>query len=45
MMAVIVLPATIYGVIRHRKIAPPKGEPQRGISDGMCAFFYFFPDN
>jgi TRAP transporter 4TM/12TM fusion protein len=28
MVAVIVLPATVYGVIRHRKLAPPKGEPQ-----------------
>ncbi|OIP92609.1 MAG: TRAP transporter [Syntrophaceae bacterium CG2_30_58_14] len=27
-MAVIVLPATVYGVVRHRRIAPPKGEPQ-----------------
>ena len=26
--AVIVLPATIYGVVRHRKIAPPKEAPQ-----------------
>jgi len=26
-MAVIVLPATVYGVIRHQKIAPPKAEP------------------
>jgi hypothetical protein len=23
--AVLVLPATIYGVVRHRQIAPPKG--------------------
>jgi len=28
MVAVIVVPATLYGVIRHRKIAPPKSEPQ-----------------
>jgi len=28
MMAVIVLPATFYGVIRHRRIAPPKEEIQ-----------------
>jgi TRAP transporter 4TM/12TM fusion protein len=27
-MAVIVLPATVYGVKRHQIIAPPKGEPQ-----------------
>jgi len=27
-MAVIVLPATVYGVRRHQIIAPPKGEPQ-----------------
>ncbi len=27
-MAVIVLPATVFGVIRHQKIAPPKSEPQ-----------------
>ncbi len=27
-MVVIVLPAVIYGVIRHRRIAPPKGEPE-----------------
>ena len=27
-MAVIVLPATIYGVKRHQIVAPPKGEPQ-----------------
>jgi len=26
-MAVIVLPATVYGVVRHQKIAPPKSEP------------------
>jgi TRAP-type uncharacterized transport system fused permease subunit len=26
-MAVIVLPAVIYGVVRHTRIAPPKGEP------------------
>ncbi|MHB9098314.1 MAG: TRAP transporter permease [Syntrophales bacterium] len=26
MMAVIVLPAVIYGVVRHRRIAPPKSE-------------------
>ena len=26
MVAVIVVPATFYGVIRHRKIAPPKSE-------------------
>ena len=24
LVAVIVVPATLYGVIRHRKIAPPK---------------------
>jgi hypothetical protein len=28
MVAVIVLPATVYGVIRHRKLAPPKEEFQ-----------------
>ena len=28
MVAVIVLPATVYGVKRHRMIAPPKSEPQ-----------------
>lgn len=28
MVAVIVVPATFYGVIRHRKIAPPKDELQ-----------------
>jgi hypothetical protein len=28
MMAVIVLPAVIYGVVRHRRIAPPKSEPE-----------------
>jgi TRAP transporter 4TM/12TM fusion protein len=28
MVAVIVLPATFYGVIRHRRIAPPKDESQ-----------------
>ena len=28
MMVVIVLPAVIYGVVRHRRIAPPKGEPE-----------------
>jgi TRAP transporter 4TM/12TM fusion protein len=28
MVAVIVVPVTFYGVIRHRKIAPPKSEPQ-----------------
>jgi TRAP transporter 4TM/12TM fusion protein len=28
MVAVIVVLATFYGVIRHRKIAPPKSEPQ-----------------
>ena len=28
MMVVIVLPAVIYGVVRHRRIAPPKSEPQ-----------------
>jgi TRAP-type uncharacterized transport system fused permease subunit len=28
MMAVIVLPAIVYGVVRHRRIAPPKDEPQ-----------------
>jgi len=28
MVAVITLPATFYGVIRHRKIAPPKSEEQ-----------------
>jgi len=28
MVAVIVLPWTFYGVIRHRKIAPPKNELQ-----------------
>ena len=27
-MAAIVLPATVYGVVRHRRIAPPKSEPQ-----------------
>jgi TRAP transporter 4TM/12TM fusion protein len=27
-MAAIVLPATVYGVKRHRMIAPPKSEPQ-----------------
>jgi TRAP transporter 4TM/12TM fusion protein len=27
-MAVIVLPATVFGVRRHQIIAPPKGEPQ-----------------
>ncbi len=27
MMAVIVLPAVIYGVVRHTRIAPPKAEP------------------
>jgi TRAP transporter 4TM/12TM fusion protein len=27
-MAVVVLPATVYGVIRHQIIAPPKGEPE-----------------
>jgi len=27
-MAVIVLPATVYGVKRHQMIAPPKSEPQ-----------------
>jgi TRAP transporter 4TM/12TM fusion protein len=27
-MAVIVLPATVYGVIRHQIVAPPKGEPE-----------------
>ena len=27
-MAVIVLPATVYGVMRHQIIAPPKSEPQ-----------------
>lgn len=26
--AVIVLPVVVYGVVRHRRIAPPKGEPQ-----------------
>lgn len=26
MLVVIVLPMTIYGVVRHRRIAPPKGE-------------------
>jgi TRAP-type uncharacterized transport system fused permease subunit len=25
-MAVVVLPATIYGVVRHRRIAPPKSD-------------------
>jgi hypothetical protein len=28
MVAVIVVPATLFGVIRHRKIAPPKSETQ-----------------
>jgi hypothetical protein len=28
MVAVIVVPVTFYGVIRHRKIAPPKDELQ-----------------
>jgi hypothetical protein len=28
MVAVIVLPATVYGVKRHRLIAPPKSETQ-----------------
>jgi uncharacterized membrane protein YcaP (DUF421 family) len=28
MVAVIVVPATLYGVIRHRRIAPPKDELQ-----------------
>jgi TRAP transporter 4TM/12TM fusion protein len=28
MVAVVVVLATFYGVIRHRKIAPPKSEPQ-----------------
>jgi hypothetical protein len=27
-LAVIVLPAVIYGVKRHRILAPPKGEPE-----------------
>ena len=27
-MVAIVLPAIIYGVIRHKRIAPPKGEPE-----------------
>jgi hypothetical protein len=27
LMAVIVLPAIIYGVVRHTRIAPPKDEP------------------
>lgn len=27
-MAVVVLPATVFGVLRHQKIAPPKSEPQ-----------------
>ncbi len=27
-MAVIVLPATVYGVKRHQIIAPPKSEPE-----------------
>jgi hypothetical protein len=27
-MAVIVLPATVYGVKRHQIVAPPKGEPR-----------------
>ncbi|MHB8828610.1 MAG: TRAP transporter permease [Syntrophales bacterium] len=29
--AVIVLPVTVYGVLRHRKIASPKDEPQSAI--------------
>jgi len=28
MMAVIVLPAVIYGVVRHTRIAPPKSVPE-----------------
>ena len=28
MVAVFLLPAIVYGVIRHRQIAPPKSEPQ-----------------
>jgi hypothetical protein len=28
MVAVIVVPATFYGVIRHRKVAPPESELQ-----------------
>jgi hypothetical protein len=28
MMAAIVLPAVIYGVVRHQRIAPPKSELQ-----------------
>ncbi|RJR42117.1 MAG: TRAP transporter permease [Desulfobacteraceae bacterium] len=27
-LSVVILPVTIYGVLRHRRIAPPKGEPQ-----------------